>query len=335
MLSRTGQLRLLGLLTAYGEAPTELRQELRVPAGTVDFLLGHGGDLALLAHDPGAVPIPETVAMPPQVDATLVRTLGMALSAGDVDLLGVWGPLRAGRHEVVCALAQAAGMPLRQVVNADIEGALNEAAALDSVLWLRTDDLDLAAAVAGLLTRSRTPVCLSGTQPWRPPAVLAVRAYAEIAIARPSYHHRRTMWARALPELDANTVRNLGARYLLSDEELRAVASLARSNALSEAVRAQGDSRTQVGILNGSLAQAVAAITSSSAAGGACAITPRRRPEDLVLPPSEYQMLLELAGACREWPRIAEDWGFAAQQRHRRCQGSIHRRTRYWEEPGR
>ena len=171
VLARSGRLRLLGLLTPYGEAPTDLRQELRVPSGVVDFLLGDGGDLAVLAHDPGAVPIPETVAMPPQVDAAHLDRLGKALRAGDLDLVGVWGSPRAGQHEAVYALARAAGMPLRQVADADVENALNIAAALGAILWLRTDDLDDASAVTGLLTRSRTPVCLSGTEPWRPPAV--------------------------------------------------------------------------------------------------------------------------------------------------------------------
>ena len=145
------------MLTPYGEAPTELRQELRVPSGVVDFLLGGGGDLAVLAHDPGAVPVPATVAIPPQVDAAHLDRLGKALRVGDLDLVGVWGSPRAGQHEVVHALAQAAGMPLRQVANADIEDALNVAAALGAILWLRTDDLDADSAVAGLLARSRTP----------------------------------------------------------------------------------------------------------------------------------------------------------------------------------
>ena len=228
VLGRNGRLRLLGLLTPYGEAPTELRQELRVPSGVVDFLLGSGGDLAVLAHDPGAVPVPETVAMPPQVDAAHLDRLGKALRAGDLDLVGVWGSPRAGQHEAVYALAQAAGMPLRQVTGADIEGALNVAAALGAILWLRTDDLGDASAVSGLLTRSRTPVCLSGTEPWRPPAVLAGRAYAEIAVGRPSYRDRKEMWARALPELDIDTAGDLAARYQMSDQELRAVAALAR-----------------------------------------------------------------------------------------------------------
>ena len=55
------------------------------------------------------------------------------------------------------------------------------------------------------------------------------------------------------------------------------------------------------------------AITCGPVVGFAHAITPRRRPEDLVLPPAEHQMVLELAAAGRAWPRIAEGWGFAAR----------------------
>ena len=76
------------------------------------------------------------------------------------------------------------GMPLRQVIGDDVENALNVAAALGAILWLRTDDLERCLRRAGLLARSRTPVCLSGTEPWRPSAVLSVRAYAEITMHR-------------------------------------------------------------------------------------------------------------------------------------------------------
>jgi hypothetical protein len=314
VLSHDGRLRLLGLLTQYGEAPTELRQELRVPSGVVDFLLGGGGDLAVLAHDPGAVLIPQSATMPPQVDAALLARLGKALRTGDLDLIGVWGPRRAGQHEVVHALAQAAGMPLRQPANDDIEGALNTAAALGAMLWLRTDDLEGASVVTRLLARSRTPVCLSGSQPWRSPAVLSVRAYAEVATSRPSYRDRTAMWVRVLPELDADTAGSLAARYKIGDEELRAVAALARIDELFGADDTHGQPGTGQGReLNGSVVRAVHSITCGPVAGFARAITPRRRPGDLVLPPDEHQMVLELAAACRTWPRIAEDRGFAAR----------------------
>ena len=314
VLGRTGRLRLLGLLTPYGDAPTELRQELRVPSGVVDFLLGGGGDLAVLAHDPGAGPIPATFAMPPQVDAAHLDRLGKALRTGDLDLGGVWGSPRAGQHEVVHALARAASMPLRQVGSADIEEALNIAAARNSILWLGTDGLDLSSAVTGLLTRSRTPVCLSGLDPWRAPAALAARAYAEIVIGRPSYRDRKAMWARALPELDADTVEDLAARYRVSDDELRAIATLARGDALPDSDLALRPAAVRHDhVLDGAVAQAVSAITCGPVVGFAHAIIPRRRPEDLVLPPAEHQMVLELAAACRTWPRIAESWGFAAR----------------------
>ena len=317
VLARSGRLRLLGLLTPYGEALTEMRQELRVSSAVVDFLLGGGGDLAVLAHDPGAVPIPETAALPPQVDATHLQALGTAIRAGTLDMVGVWGPPRAGQHEVVYALARAAGMPLRQAHDADIGEALNTAAALRSILWVRTDDLDAAAAATGLLARSRTPVCLSGTEPWRPPAVVSVRAYAEIAVARPSYSERRAMWARVLPGLDAATVGDLAARYQLSDQELRAVAALARSGGFS----ATGN--------GGGVARAVTAITAGNISGFAVAIAPRRQPEDLVLPPDQNQMVLELAAACRAWPRVAEEWGFAD---HGRGGGGV--KALFTGEPG-
>jgi hypothetical protein len=314
LLSRSGRLRLLGLLTPYGDAPSDLRQELRVPSGVVDFLLGHGGDLAVLAHDSGAVPIPETVAIPPQLDGGHLDRLGKALRAGDLDLVGIWGSPRAGQHEAVYALARAAGMPLRQVIGADIEDALNIAAALGAILWLHTDDLQLTSAVSGLLTRSRTPVCLSGTEPWRPPSALAARAYTEIVIPHPSYRDRIVMWARVLPELDADTAQDLAARYRVSDEELQAIASLAHADSLPETDTAYGHPPADSDHAPRDLvAQAISAVTFSPVSGFAHAIIPRRRPEDLVLPPAEHQRVLELAAACRTWPRIAQDWGFATR----------------------
>jgi ATPase family associated with various cellular activities (AAA) len=329
VLSRSGRLRLLGLLTPYGEAPTDLRQELRVPSAMVDFLLGHGGDLAVLAQDPGAVPIPETVAIPPQLNVGHLDRLAKAIRAGNLDLVGVWGSPRVGQREAVYALARAAGMPLRQTVGADIEEALNVAAALGAILWLRTDGLELSSAVTGLLTRSRTPVCLTGSEPWRPAPVLAARCYAEIVMAPPSYRDRVTMWARALPELDADTAADLAARYRVSDEELRAITALSRGDALTYPDLAFGPSATRhTRELDGAVTQAVSAITCGPAVGFAHAIIPRRRPEELVLPPAEHQMVLEVAAACRAWPRIAEGWGFAA------CGGAGGVKALFTGEPG-
>jgi hypothetical protein len=311
VLSRTGRLRLLGLLTPHGEAPTELRQELRVPPAVVDYLLGHGGDLALLAHDPGAVPIPETIAIPTQLDAAHLDRLAKAIRAGDLELVGIWGSPRDGQREAVYALAQAAGMPLRQAVDNDIGDALNLAATLGAILWLQTDGFELSSAVAGLLGRSRTPVCLTGSEPWRPASIVAARGYAEIVIAPPSYRDRIWMWARALPELDADMVADLAARYRVSDEELRAIATLSHGDALPHP-DLESSVISHDRTFHGAITQAVSIVTCGPAVGFAHAIIPRRRPEELILPPAEHQMVLEVAAACRAWPRIAEGWGFAA-----------------------
>jgi hypothetical protein len=98
----------------------------------------------------------------------------------------------------------------------------------------------------------------------------------------------------------------------MSEEELRAVATLAYGDTLNTADWADRHPGHNGHTLNGNVTQAVTAITCSPVSGLAQAITPQRRPEDLVLPPAEHQMVLELAVACRAWPRVAEEWGFAA-----------------------
>ena len=115
VLARTGRLRLLGLLIPHGEAPTELRQELRVPADVVDFLLGDGGDLA------GPGPRSWCRADPADHrDAAAARRGDTWTAWARPYGRATWtwwslGSARAGQHEAVFALAQAAGMPLRQV----------------------------------------------------------------------------------------------------------------------------------------------------------------------------------------------------------------------------
>jgi ATPase family associated with various cellular activities (AAA) len=157
-------------------------------------------------------------------------------------------------------------------------------------------------------------VCLSGAEPWRSPGVLAARAYAEVTLTLPSYRDRTAMWERALPELSTGTAEDLAARYKMSDEELRAIAALARTDALFGAHGVNGHSGAHNGSArNASVERAVTALTCGPVAGFAHAITPRRRPEDLVLPPDEHRMVLELAAAYHAWPRVAEDWGFAAR----------------------
>jgi ATPase family associated with various cellular activities (AAA) len=315
LLGPTGVLRRLGLLRPHGEALTELRQELLAAPGVVGFLLGAGGDLAMLAHDPGAVAVPAAQAMPPQVDAGRVRRLGLAVRAGQLELVGVWGTRRAGQHDVVLALAQAARVPLRQVaaeqlgtgaaeLAAAVGEALTVAARLGALLWIRTEQLteDDRRALGAILARSRTPTVLSGTHPWRPTDVLGDRAYGEIDVAGPGYAARKAMWSAALPDLRANQLEDLAARYRMSSDELRAVSSLARTERLvSDNGHQEADG----------VERAVAAVAHRPTDAFAHALRPRRTAEELVLAAAHRRTVLEVVSAFRAWPRVAETWGFA------------------------
>ena len=304
MLGPAGRLRRLGLLCAFGDAPTELRQELRTAPGLVDFLLGSGADLALLAHDAATVDISADTPLPQQVDADYIARLGAALRDETVNLVGVWGDSRAGHHDVVQALARAAAKHLRRLPpGGDAGTELRTAAELDAILWVSADGLADDAGVAGLIARSRTPVVLSGTRPWRPVNLLAGRRFAEIEIAPPSYFDRIAAWTMALPELASDARADLAARYRLSSDELRAVAAVSRTEA---GLRNGPDTRP-----NGEVERAVAAVVRRDVEGFARPVTPRRNAADLVLPEAVHRTVLEIPAAYRSWPRVADAWGFA------------------------
>jgi hypothetical protein len=323
IFSRVGRLRRLGLIRARGDAPTELRQEFAPVPRLMDYLLGSGGDLTVLAHDPGAIAVPARFSVPAHVDARRLDLLGRAIRCGQLDLVGVWGAVRAGQHDVVVAIAQAAGLPLRRVPSMDLAKesaelaiavgeALDMAATLRTLLWIPIEQLadDDRQVLQELLTRSRTPACLSGAYPWRPTRAMSSRTWAEIEVSEPGYRDRKAMWSAALPALndrDAELLGDLAARYRMSSDELRAVATVARTDGLIG-----GNGKRQSG---GTLASwvegAAATVAHRPTDGFARAIRPRRGPNDLVLPQEHHQMVLEIAAAFRDWPRVAEMWGFA------------------------
>ena len=313
-----GRLRRFGLLRPWGEAPTELRQELRCAPAVVAFLSGAPVNLSVIAHDPGLIAdSPDEIASP-HVNADQVDRLGRAVRDGALDLVGVWGPRSAGPDETARAVARAAGTALRQVPAAALGGpdaaaavgsALRIAAMLDAMLWIPVDRLTAnpqREAVAEVLARTRTPVCLSGLEPWRPFEVLSRRAYAEICIEAPGYRDRRTMWSAALPALEPARAEELAARYRLSGDELRTVGALANA-----AGQVAGD--PQGGSLNGALERAVAAVTHRMGDGLARPVVPRRTVQDLVLPEVQRRQVAEMTAACLAWPKITEAWDFGRQ----------------------
>ncbi|MPY43963.1 ATP-binding protein, partial [Streptomyces phyllanthi] len=314
-LGPTGPLRRYGLLRAHGEAAVELSQELVLGPGVLEFLLGWGGDVGLLGHDPGEVVEPEPRVLSAYLSSDRLTGLGRALGAGDIDLAGLWGCPPDGQLDAVQALARGAGAPLRRLTT-DPEADLRTAAALGALLWIPTDDLhgeqphgQHAETVSVALLRSRVPVCLTGLKPWRPAGLLAARAYAELTVPAPGLGDRRAMWSSALPDLDGPLLEDLASRYRMSGGELRAVAAVAGAGA-----RLAGNGRPEP--VSDHIEPAIATVTRGRSGSAVHSIVPRRTVEDLVLPDAQLNQILEIASAFRAWPRIAETWGFARRTAH-------------------
>lgn len=310
-LASCGRLRRFGLIEPWGAAPTQLRQEFRATPDVVEFLMGAPADLPVLAHDPGSVPHGSCEGLPPNVDRARVVQLGHALRGRVVDLVGVWGAERAGSSEVVRALAGEAGMEPRRAVGAaydNLASAIAAAAAMRALLWIPVDatgDATQLDALGELLSRSRTPVCLSGAVPWRPTTALSTRPYAEIMLELPAFRHRATLWSALIPEAEPSLAADLAGCYRMSGEEIRAVGALARTTAL---VSANGNAPK---VNCDHLKQAATAVADRRTAGFAHAVVPRRTPDDLVLPEEQQRQVLEIGAAYRAWPQICDNWGFA------------------------
>lgn len=294
-LGASGTLRRSGLLR--GEP-----QELALGEGVFEFLMGWGGDVGLLGHDPGEVPRPDSRVPPPYLSSDRLTRLGEALGAGDVDLVGLWGCPPDSQLDAAQALAHAAGRPLRRMTS-DPAADLRTAAALNAILWLGTD---VPVRHEDALLRSRVPVCLTGVNPWRPPVLLAARTYAELTIPAPGFPERQEMWRNAFPLLDPDTVADYAARYRMTAGELRAVAAVADVDA-----RLTGDDRIAAHV-----EPAIATVTRGRTSSAVQSVIPRRTREDLVLPAAQTHQITEIASAARAWPRIAESWGFARRATH-------------------
>ena len=305
-----GALRRTGMLRLWGEAASDLRQELRLGSGMLDCLCGAGPAEAF--HDPAEV-VCET-APATDSDANQCTRLGRGLRQGSIALVGVWGPARSGHAEAAQGLALAAGMPLRRfVAGGDAPGgvraAIDAAEALGAVLWISADALaDDANAVmrehvSVALAASHVPTVLTGVTAWRPASLLAVRAYAEMRIVAPDYDVRQQLWSCALPEAAPEHLALLAGRYRVGATEVRAATLTARtsahlaSNGHAAAVAAHMDA-------------ACASVLRPASQRYVTLVEPQRGRDDLILLPALHQQVLEVAAFYRAWPKVADHWGF-------------------------
>jgi hypothetical protein len=320
-----GKLRRAGVMRTYGEPPTEARQELRLAPGLFSFLSGASGDVTTLFRDSADIALParwDETQLPSEVDPVVVERVGRALRAGQVAVLGIWGPRHAGQREVAVAIATAAALPLRRWLFTEaaagagweqsIAESIHAATALGAILWVDTEVLSgpaseglraLSAMMAEYLAVSRIPVILTGAHPWRPTTLLEARPYAQLEINPPGYAARQTMWERVLPELSKPQRDDLAARFRMNNEELRAVAQMTGT----QAALAQNGSSLPI---SEQLELACDAITRKQSHRFATVIKPRRGRNDLILPETLHKQIIEIAQFHRSWPRVSESWGF-------------------------
>jgi len=323
-LSRFGRLRRCGVIEARSEAPTELRQELRLAPTALGFLLTAGGSERAFG-DPDDVELPASSELPSGLSRDEIARLGRLIVTGQVAAVGLWGPRHAGRDEAVLALAREIGRPLRRLpldrltaLGADPETALRDAlataAALGAVLQVPLDDLAETSRerwetpLAHALARSCVPLLLAGRHPSRPAALLEALPYAELELPTPGFPARQSLWAEVFPDLDGERTGDLATRYRLSRGEIRAIEQVARTRA-----HLAGNGRPAP--LADHLDAACRTVTRRRSEELAAAVKPKSGPGDLVLPPVLHRQVLEVASFFRAGARVDEGWGFGRRGR--------------------
>lgn len=260
---------------------------LRPADGVLELLWGANVDAGLL----GAPPI----ARSSPLDDDGARKLAEALASGRLDVVGVWDP-DGGGADVAAALV--AGRPAVHAGAAGLEAALQRAAIGGAVCVVAVPpDADAAAEVAALVAAASAQVVLVAQEPLRSTTLIARRRFAELRIPARGYADRRASWSAAFPALGEREIDDLAARFRLGPGDVAAVASLDRA---SDGWARNGDRPAL---------ESLAALVSRRRSPRVAAIrTPERGADMLVLPPAELAQVLEVAAACRAWPRVADAW---------------------------
>lgn len=308
-LGAHGTLRRLGLLLADEAPGPELARACRLAPRALQALTDPGRGWRDLFGDPTRVPIPAALTTACFDEAPRLADIAGALREGRADLVGLWGERAAPVDDAVKAVAQAAGRPLRRwLPDMDLAQVLALTVDTGSVLWVdaaRFQDEahpQLAEQLATQLESSAIPVILSGEHPWRPTGLIAARRYLEAVLAAPALQTCARQWQRQLPLLAGEAAQDLAARYRMSVGEQLAVAQAARTQAEADAARGSGGA-VRVGDLCRMVAQ-------KKAGRFARAVVPHRGPDDLILPDSLRDQVLEIPRFYRALSRVNESWGF-------------------------
>jgi AAA+ superfamily predicted ATPase len=310
-----------------------LAQPLKLDDQVVRALLGERGLDARLAACARLViePRGSLAGLPGERMRSLVALARTARAEGAPLRLSFEGRPGAGRSSAAEALAAELGMPL---LAADLARALEPAAdaAAKLALLVRETRLQDAVLFLGDLDALRAPdhnaglelllreldahagiVILAGASSFAPTRTAGRRPLAglvTVPFPLPDAAARRACWTSRLDEAgvatSAETIDALGGRFRLTPGQI------------ADAVAAAGDRATQLAAESGDdaapgaheLFAAARAQSGDGLAALARKVTPRRRFEDIVLPPDRLEQLLDVCNTVRHRSTVYDDWGF-------------------------
>lgn len=303
-----GKLRTSGLLETFGELSTGARAQLRLGPGVLEYMIGSNSAMCGFWQAPNSETIvsPFRSALLPEC-----KRIGLALANRAVDFVGLWGsddtnPILAANE--IAKAARRSLQPFRQGMHTSLQtslrNALHTASINKSILLI---DMDIAGNLDGPviedLSRCRVPVVLLGKSPWRPTELLAKRAYVELMLSSSDHASLQQGWQQELPEIDPARATELASRFRMSNQEMTAVARVARSTALVKSNGKPAEVEDQV-------EQACMTVASKKPGKFLGAVHCRRGPDDLILPGELHKQVLEIAAFADALPQVSEDWGF-------------------------
>lgn len=308
-----GRLLRLGLLHSPGEPANELQREFALAPTVLADLSRADADWIGHYADRDLVPVAQPLDLSMFPDRTALEAIIPLLESSAPCCVGIWGRAANGGFDAALALAAAADRPLRRLPGGTIghdrlQHALGVARAHHAIVLIDADALpELGAesaatreSPAGLVSAGATDIIVIGAQPWRPIELLQGRALVDLHLAAPDLEQRQAWWEANEPALDAKASAMLAARFRFSPRQIAAATA---------SVRLRHPDATAAGH-GAELATACRAVSMQRAAEFAQVIVPKRRPDQLILPPMLHRRVLEVAEFFRYQAQVDDSWGF-------------------------
>jgi ATPase family associated with various cellular activities (AAA) len=321
-IGELGRLRRARLVRVAIPGDPAALQQLELVDGALEFILGLPVDIGVAVDGPdnaNAIPVPVQ-----SIGSWDLEPLVDAVADGQIDAIGLWSRSEATILDAAQSIATRLGRELRRVCLTDettavdrlckelLEAPLAGRLLLVTIELPSTEELRRAVrSIEPLLAKSRQPILLGGTHPWRPERLLTARQYLEVNLAPFTWNDRSRAWREVLPSVAGEfrlgekerIADRLASRFHLSTSEIARAAHLAATEMLLEPVLVNGDRES---LLNRACSAVVRTPTETSVR------TPRPSAslDRLVLPDDVLSQISEIAAASAQLGFVGEEWGF-------------------------